>query len=441
MARPISFFTTAKDMPVDKKIEALVSRLIIVKPDEFKSLAWSFLYFFALLAGYFIIRPVREAMGIMGGVQNLPWLFSGTFIAMLLLSPIFAWAVSRFPKRVFLPGVYIFFILNLVGFWGLLSFGETRVWGARAFFIWTSTFNLFVVSVFWSFMVDIFTKAQAKRLFGFIAAGGTLGTIAGAGLTATLAEITGEQNLLLVSALFLAFAMFCIHQLLPHAGRARPNKVIGGHFYAGFRDIIKNPYLLNICLFFVLFTLTATFLYFQQAEIISKVFETSAERTRIFAIMDLSVSILTVLTQTLVTPRFVKRFGIRPTVMFLPVVTMLGFVLFAFFPTLAMLVLFQVIRRASDYAITRPGREMLFSIVSEEQKYKAKNVIDTVVYRGGDAASGWIYAAIASGLGLGVPAIAAIAAPIAGVWAGLGWLLGRTYDRNKDEGEPDHEKT
>ncbi len=404
-----------------------------VKPEEVGILLWSFLYFFSLLAAYFILRPVRENMGLIGGIENLPWLFTGTFSAMLLLSPIYAWLASRFPKRVFLPVVYGFFILNIFLFWVLFSLPDTLVYAARAFFIWISVFNLFVVSVFWSFMVNIFSKGQGKRLFGIISAGGTLGTFAGSGVTVTLAEWIGANNLLLVSMTFLFLALVSILKLLPLARvqtakrKLAFSEVVGGGFYSGFRDTFTNPYLLGISLFIGFFSLTSTVLYFQQAEIVSNLFETSEDRTQVFALINLLVSSLTIFTQVFVTGRFVRKFGVTSALVFLPVITLIGFILFSYLPTLAVLVGFQALRRTSNFAISRPAREMLFSIVTEDQKYKAKNVIDTVVYRGSDALSGWIYSGLATGLGLGIPAIAAIAVPVAIIWIGLGWLLGGKY--------------
>lgn len=409
------------------------SQLFALAPGEGRQVFWSFLYFFSLLASYYILRPVREEMGIVGGVENLPWLFTGTFAAMMAASPLFALMVAKFPKRIFLPAVYVFFILNILTFWVLLSYDGLAAAASRAFFIWTSVYNLFVVSVFWSFMVDLFSKPQAKRLFGMIAAGGTLGTIAGSGVTLSALEIVETRHLLLFSAGLLALALVCIMKLLreKRANADTPldhtDTPMGGAFYAGFKGLFTNPYLMGIGLFIALYSLTSTFLYFQQADIVSNAFDGSADRTRVFAFINLSVSVLTVVIQMLLTGRFVRRFGVGTALLVLPLVSLAGFLLFSLAPVLGALVAFQIANRTSNFAFTRPAREMLFSVLSEEQKYKAKNVIDTVVYRGSDAFSGWLYAALSTGLGLGLSALAVIAGGVALLWAALAWRLGRAF--------------
>ncbi|HXV73552.1 MAG TPA: hypothetical protein VD713_02360, partial [Sphingomonadales bacterium] len=327
-----------------------------------------------------------------------------------------------------------FFAFSLVVFWVLLANDAARAVSAKAFFIWSSVFNLFVVSVFWSVMVDHFTPEQAKRLFGAIAAGGTLGTLAGSGATAGLAEALGEANLLLASAALLVISIACISGLLKlekgrnaEKGLALPGP-IGGSFYAGLKDILTTPFLSGIAGFYLLFTLTSTFLYFLQADIVSTAFTSSAERMRVFAVMDFSVSALTVAIQLFLTARIIRRIGVAGAMVFLPLVTVAAFALLALFPVLAILIAIQVVRRAANFAITQPGREALFTLLSREQKYKAKNAIDTVVYRGGDAASGWVFAFLSQTLGLAMPAIAAIAIPVSIAWGALSFALGRKAD-------------
>ncbi len=422
-------------------VHACLRRAIDVEAKEVAALLWAFAYFFAIMCAYFILRPLRDDMAIAGGVHALPWLFTGTFVAMLCVVPFFGALVSRFPRRKFIPIVYWFFIANLLVFWALLQSGVGTIYVARAFFIWTSVFNLFIVSVFWSFMVDLFREQQGRRLFGFIAAGGTAGTLAGPLITLTAAAGTGTYNLLLVSVVFLVFAVSCVGQLLKSVDglNGRPaakipsapsnERGIDGGIFSGVTEIAKSPYLIGIGLFIALFTWTSTFLYFQQANIIANAFDNSLERTQVFAAINLAVSTLTILTQIFITGRFMKAFGVRTAVAFLPAVTMIGFALFALAPTLAMLIVFQVIRRASNFAITRPGREMLFTVVTKEQKYKSKNFIDTVVYRGGDAVSGWAFIGFSRGLGFDLSAIAVVCVPIAAGWMGLAWLLGNRQMR------------
>ena len=403
----------------------LLARAVDVRPEEIRALLWSFAYFFFLLSSYYVLRPLRDEMGIAGGVKQLPWLFTATFVAMALAVPLYGAIVARFSRWRFLPLVYRFFILNILIFFALLLAADDRTWVARGFFVWVSVFNLFVVSVFWSFMADLFREEQGRRLFGFIAAGGSLGALIGPAITIALAVPLGPVNLLLVSALLLELAVRCIRRLAGNATAATPREAaIGGGFLAGFGELARSPYLLGISLYIVLFTSLATLLYFEQAHIVAGAFDDPAARTRLFATIDLLVSILTILTQLFVTGRLMRRFGVGIALMFLPVVMLLGLLLLAAAPTVAVLVGFQAIRRASNFAISRPAREVLFTVVTREQKYKSKNVIDTLVYRGSDAASGWLFAGL-SGLGLGLSTIALMTAPFAALWAVLAYFLGR----------------
>jgi AAA family ATP:ADP antiporter len=416
---------------------AWLRRLVDVEPAEVKALLWSFAYFFCLLCSYYIVRPMRDEMGIAGGVENLQWLFAGTFLVMLAVVPLFGWVTSRYPRRQFLPYVYYFFIAQVLIFFVLFKSDITHAYVARAFFIWASVFNLFIVSVFWSFMADTFSSAQAKRLFGFIAAGGTGGAIMGPVLTAALAIHFGATNLLLISAIFLGLAVLCVKKLIawqqpsivqPNAGAnelpADEDKAMGGGLLAGLRLVLSSPYLLGICLLMLLFTTLATFLYFQQATIIRDNFVDSDQRTAVFAGMDFAVNALTITIQVFLTGRLVQFLGLGLALALTPVLLGVGFLILGFSPVLIVLVVVQVLRRAGNYAIMRPAREMLYTVVGKEEKYKAKNFIDTAVYRGGDAVSAWAYAGLTA-LGLGLSAIAFVAVPLAGIWAGVAYMLGR----------------
>ena len=429
--------------------------MLALKQGEAAALIWSFLYFFSLLCGYYIIRPMRDEMGIAGGVDKLQWLFSGTFAAMLAAVPLFGWITRRYAPRRFLIFVYGFFISNLLVFFVLFKSALTDVHVARIFFIWTSVFNLFIVSVFWSFMTDIFNTEQAKRLFGIIAAGGTAGALTGPVLTAVLVIRTGPTNLLLVSALFLTVAALCVQRLVAwrHAkdkkgdgsfGAGRGNAhdpgeadrfidsgndsakdaAIGGGVLAGIRLVFTSTYLSGICLMIFLFSSLATFLYFQQAHIIRDRFDDPAVRTALFAGIDFAVNALTLTLQLFLTGRIIDRLGLGRALALIPVLLGAGFLVMGFAPLLGVLVVVQVLRRAGNYAITRPGREMLYVVLTKEEKYKAKNFIDTVVYRGGDALSAWLYAALQS-IGLTLSAIAFLAVPMACLWAWVSYRLGR----------------
>jgi len=413
-----------------RALHGWLCRLLKLEPGEFAAVAWAFLYFFLLLASYYILRPLRDEMGIAGGLARLPWVFTGTFLAMLAAVPLFGFITTRLPRRHFLPLVYGFFILNLLMFYGAFQVDGWRVAAARAFFIWVSVFNLFVVSVFWSLMVDLFSGEQGKRLFGLIAAGGTAGAITGPLLTALLAAPLGPVNLLPVSALLLAGAVLCMTQLghwaerRPDATLRQNDQPLGGSIIAGLTLIARSPYLLGIALFMLLFTTLATFVYFEQAHIVAQSFTDSVGRTRFFALLDLAVNVLTVLTQILVTSRLLTRLGVTGSLALLPLISALGFALLALTPALTALAGFQVLRRAGEYAITRPARELLYTVVDRGTKYKAKNALDTVVYRGGDALAGWLFTGLKS-LGAGLAAIAWIAVPLALGWAGVAYWLGR----------------
>ena len=418
-------------------INLQLQRLVDVESGEQKAMLWAFCYFFVLLCSYYILRPMRDEMGVAGGVENLQWLFTGTFIAMLAMVPLFGWLTSRYPRATFLPMVYGFFIINLLMFYLLFSSDVADVWVARCFFIWVSVFNLFVVSVFWSFMTDIFSNRQARKLFGFIAAGGTAGALVGPALTATLVKPLGPENLMLASAVLLGCAMFCIRQLIrwriayddtDATISTSTGNPLGGSVLAGIRLVFQSPYLLGIALLMLLFTTLATFLYFQQAQIIRDTFSDPSERTAVFASIDLAVNLLTVLIQLFFTGRLVRWLGLPWTLALVPLLLALGFMALAVAPVLAVLAVVQIIRRAGNYAIMRPSREMLYVVLGQEEKYKAKNFIDTTVYRGGDAISAWIYTGLRS-LGLGLSGIAWIAVPLAGLWALLAYRLGREQTR------------
>lgn len=415
-----------------------LKRLMAVRPGELPAFFWSFSYFFALLCSYYIIRPMRDEMGIAGGVANLQWMFTGTFVVMLAAVPVFGWVTRRFAVRQFLPIVYIFFISHLLIFYVLFQYTDSGAYVARAFFIWASVFNLFIVSVFWSLMTDIFNNNQAKRLFGMIAAGGTAGALTGPVLTATLVLYWGPVNLLLLSAVFLVWTVLCIQRLIAwrasSSADASDNQypeddiALGGSVVAGIQLIVRSPYLIGICLLMLLFTTLSTFLYFQQATIVRINFDSPAQRTALFAAMDFSVNVLTLLLQVFLTGRIVKKIGLGWTLAAIPLLLTLGFLILGFTPALGVLVVVQVLRRAGNYAIMRPAREMLYVVLGKAEKYKAKNFIDTVVYRGGDAVSAWAFTGLQS-LGLGAAGISLLAVPLAGMWALLAYRLGQHQAR------------
>ncbi|MFH1604022.1 MAG: MFS transporter [Pseudomonadota bacterium] len=432
-------------------IHRWLQRVVAVRPGEGRALAWSFLYFFCLLAGYYVLRPLRDEMGIAGGVRNLQWLFTATFVVMLAAVPVFGALVARLPRRRFIPLVYHFFVVNIAIFWLLLTFDIAKVEVARVFFVWISVFNLFAVSVFWSFMADLFASEQGKRLFGFIAAGGSAGAMIGPAVTMGLAVPLGPVNLLVVAAALLELAVLCASRLesaaaqgapvaaeaehLSIAARAQPapaaqseSKALGGGWLAGIVLLLRSPYLGGIALWVALLSLAGTFLYFQQANIVAAASDDPAVRTRIFASIDLAIGILTILVQCFATGRLIARFGVGPAAALLPLVFGLGFLALTLAPALIVVIAFQAIQRTANFAVSNPAREVLFTVVQREEKYKAKNVIDIVVFRGADAASGWLFAAM-RGAGFELATISLATVPLAGVWLALALALGRVHER------------
>ena len=411
---------------------AFLGRLAQVRPGEAPVLGWAWLYIFSVLSSYYIMRPIRDQMGVAGGVNNLQWLFTGTLIGMLVLNIPYAFLVKTLPRTRFITVTYRFFAANILLFAIALHFAdaEQTIWIGRAFFIWISIFNLFVVSVFWALIVDTFNSEQGKRLFGFIAAGATIGAITGSSITATLARHVPTPFLLVGAIMLLEVAVFSVRHLsrLSEALNARPQEAagqpIGGGVLAGITHPFKSAYLANVSLFILLFAITATFLYFQQASLVRDNFHDRGAQTAFFAQIDLVVNVITLVVQLFFTGRIVGILGVGVTLAILPALTLLGFGALAALPAVSTLVVFQVLRRSSDYAIARPTREVLYTVVPREDRYKAKSFIDTVVYRGGDQVGAWAYALIAM-TGFGSALMAAIAIGLAAIWLINGLWLGR----------------
>ncbi len=389
------------------------------------------LYFFCLLSSYYLLRPVRDEMGIRGGVDQLQWLFTATFVAMLAAVPLFGWASSRWPRQRLVPAVYLFFIAMLLVFYLVLQ-GE-GAWGPRAFYVAISVYNLFVVSVFWSFMADLFNREQGKRLFGLIAAGGSAGAMLGPGMAALLAQWIGTEQLLPASAVLLGGALVCAWVLGRRASaEPRAGEALGGGIWEGVTLLIQQRRLQGIALFIWLYTTLATFVYFQQAHIVADAFTDSNDRTTTFALIDLGVNMLTLTLQLLVTGRLLTALGLGRSLALVPALLLLGFAGLAIAPVLGVLATVQIIRRAGNYGLTRPAREVLFTGVDRNARYKAKNFIDTVVYRGGDALAGWLFTGLKAA-GLGVSGTALVAIPITLGWAALGLWLGKTFEEEAHE--------
>ncbi len=415
-------------------------RLLKVRPGEWGPLLLSALYFFFVLSSYFMIRPIREtlAVGIFDGSDNLRLheLFQVTFLVMLAIVPLYGWLASHFPRRRFLPWVYVFFISNLLILAAVLGSDISNPLLARGFFTWVSVFNLFVVSVFWSFMADIFHSSQAKRLFGMIAAGGSAGAIVGPLLTAGLVRHIGLAGILLLSALLLSGALATLLVLIRRYRTRDDDKTqvseapMGGSIFAGLLLIARYPFLLGMTAFMLIGTFTGVMLYMAQAQAIADAAASQTDRAQLFASVDFIVNLATFLIQILLTARIVRWLGLALTLLILPLVVAAGFAALAVAPTLAMIVGSQVLRRAVLFGVANPASQMLYTVVGPQSKYKVKNFIDTVVYRGGDTLGSTSYHALSSqsGPALGVGAISGgIGVPLALIWALLAWWLGRRY--------------
>jgi AAA family ATP:ADP antiporter len=407
------------------------------RPEERFALRTSFLCHFLILTSYYVIRPIRDEMGVAGGVANLPWMFTATLLAMLAANGLFSAIVARFSRRRFIPLAYRFFVLNLFAFfllWKMASGSGWQIWVGRVFYVWTSVFNLFVVSVFWALMTDVFNTEQGKRLFGFVSVGGTLGAIVGASLTAWLVSRLGAATLLLISAGLLELAARCIGRFpaqtwvfegafLPRIAAERP---IGGMVWSGITHEFRSPYLLGISGYMLLYSITSTILYFQQADLAAHHFHGSAARTAFFAQLDLAVNVLTIFVQCFFTSQLLRRLGIGLTLAMPPVISVVGFAALGFSPLISVFVVFQTLRRAANFSVSRPAREVLFTVLSREDKYKAKSFLDTFIYRAGDQIGAWSYPVVAS-LGLGLAGTSFVASPLAAIWCILSFWLGKKH--------------
>jgi len=422
-------------------LHQLLRRVVDVHEDEVRAMLTSFVFFFCLLSSYFVLRPMRDAVAASSGVNQLSWLFAATLGVTLLCNPLFSALVVKFPIRRVIPISYQFFVANLLLFYAALTFISTGegstvdVWLGRVFFVWTTVFALFNTSIFWSLMADAFRSDQAKRMFGFIGVGGTLGSISGSAATAVLATTIGTKNLMLVSAVLLELGVIIVTRFPLNARvggepavrgrRGEPDKdVIGGSMWAGFTQVAKSPYLLGICAFLIFYTIGSTFLYFQQSDIVGREYVDRVARTAILAKLELAAQVLTVVTQVFFTGRIIRWFGLGLTLAWLPLLSIFGFGALGTIPTFYTLAVFTVLRRASNFALTNPAMEVLFTVVPREDKYKAKNIIETFVYRGGDQVGAWLYAGLVA-IGLSLAGVSFVAVPLAAIWLGLGLWLGR----------------
>jgi len=414
-------------------MKRIFSKIVDVKPDEIRALWLGFVFNFMVLGGYYVIRPIRDEIGASSGVENLPWMFTATLVAMLVANALFSALVAGMSRRKFIPIAYRFFIANLVIFSVLMRVltPAQQAWLGRTFFVWLSVANLFVVTVFWAFMTDLFSNEQGKRLFGFISIGGSLGAIIGGSITAWLVKPIGAANLLLVSGVMFEVAAQSVRFFPADFARGQQTSqdrraedaAIGGSLWSGITHIFRSPYLFGLFAFIIFYSTTSTWAYFQQSDLAGHGFADRAARTTFFANLDRSVNTLTLLGQLFLTGRLLKWLGVTPTLIIMPALSLIGFVFIGVSPLLAVLAVFQVLRRAATFAFMRPAREVLFTVLRREDKYKAKSVIDTFAYRVGDQLGAWSYRGL-NAFGFGLRGISFITIPIIAAWLALSVWLG-----------------
>jgi len=430
------------DTKMNKKQPNLLSRFMKtasqIESNELRSVLLAFALVFTLMAAWYILRPVRDAMASEWTDTEVSFLWNINFLVSVFAVAIYGFAVSKVKFKYLVPGVYGFFAASFVAFYFGVSGVEDRVLIDKIFYVWVSVFSLFHISVFWSFMSDLFTKEQSNRLFAFIAAGSSAGALIGPLIPALFADDLGTDTLMLIAAVVLIFPIGIVlylerlkvvdlHNEVVHADLSAAK--IGGNPFAGFKMFVTNPYLLAIGAFILLYTAIGSFVYFEQKNLLAQFIETRAERTEVLAMVDWVVNILTFAIGMFATGRIVERFGMAVTLSLVPFVIAAGLLVLAFAPLLTVVLVLQVVRRAGNYAITRPSREMLFTAVDRETRFKAKPVIDIAVYRGGDAVSSIAFAGLTDGVGLGLGAMAAVGAGIAALWGVVGRYLGRMFTR------------
>lgn len=414
-------------------LNRLFAKAVDVKPNELRALWLGFAFHFIILTAYYIVKPIRDSIAASNRLETLPWMFTATLVVMLFANAIFAAIVARMERRKFIPFAYAFFILILALFFALMRTGSPaqQVWTGRAFYVWVSVFNLFNTAIFWAFMTDLFTVEQGKRLYAFIAVGGTLGAIVGAYITKHLVRDIGQANLVAISAAM--FAIVCgLVRFFPNnfaeGTKVAPTREepIGGGVWSGITHMARSPYLFGLGVAILLYTTTSTWAYFQQTTLAGAALKTSADRTVFLSNLEIWVNTITLLIQIFLTGRLLKWFGVAFTLISLPFVSMLGFAAMAIAPSLMLLAIFQVTRRAAAYALMRPSREILFTVIKREDKYKVKSVTDTLGYRVGDQLGAWSYGGLGpNGLGLSLNAISWIAVPLTAGWCALSLWLAR----------------
>ena len=430
---------TSPTSQVSSPLGNVFKALAAVESYEVRAVVLSMLYFFLLFGSYSVVKPVRVAMGTVYGVSHLQELFTATFIVSFIFAPLYSTLASRLKLSTFLPWVYGFVAATILLSYALFVSGKYQDrWIAAGFYVWVSTFNMLIISVFWTFMSDIFSRTQAKRLFGFVAAGGTIGGILGPAIATFLATRIGNNNLLLISAAGFAVTAVLVRmlaaekqKLLAEGVEAQPTSLehrLKGNPLDGFRLLLQSRYLLLLAVFLLLMTWISTIVYFQLGDLITKAFPNREARTQAYGMIDLTVNSFAVLIQLFGTGRIIARFGVNTGLLLNPIIMVVAFLAIAFSPVLLVLCGVQIVRRVAEYAVAKPTREMLFTVVDQESRYKAKNVIDTVVYRFGDFSSAWVSAGI---LPYGMAGLAIFGAIVSGIWFPIAYQLGKLYERSR----------
>jgi ATP:ADP antiporter, AAA family len=415
----------------------LIALAVSVEPQETRALTLAFLCNFMLLGSYYILRPLRDTMATVFGVQELQNLFTGTFVVVLLCAPLFAWMTSRFRLTRAIPGVFWFLLSNLFIFYALFKTDPQNRWVAAAYFWWFSAINLILISVFWTLMADLFTAAQATRLFAFIAAGGEIGAIGGPIITKASAQAIGVDGLMLAAIGLFAIMILLVHLLVREKARLHAlggdiqrttlDHRLPGNALAGFKLLSRSPFLLGQAAFMVLMTWVATILYFLQTNLIAKAYSDAARRTVAFANVDLFVNICSAIILVFGLGRVLSRFGVTASLMLTPIIMAAACCGVIMAPTFFMVQTARALQRITQYAIARPSREVLFTVLDQQSKYKAKNVIDTVVYRFGDLTAAWMQAGLRAA-GLGLIGAVTLGIGVSAVWGFVAAALGRRYE-------------
>ena len=428
---------TANNNPIAN----FLNMLSMIKEREVKAVIFSFLFVVVLMTAYYILRPVRDAMASDWTDAEVSWLWTLNFFISTGIVALYGMAVSKFRFRLLVPTMYSIFAGSFVMFYLLGSISDDRILIDKAFYVWVSVFSLFNISVFWSFMSELFSKEQSGRLFGIIAVGASVGGLIGPSITAFFSVSIGTDNLMLIASMMLLIPIPIIFYLQSKATDLNNEKLdltptshpIGGNPIAGFKMLFSNPYLMSIALFIFLYTGISSFIYFELKNLLSDL--SRPERSAIWAQMDLAVNILSISIGLFATGRIVGKFGMPVTIAMVPVMVCIGLLILAISPLLGVVMILQIIRRAGNYGMTRPAREMLFTLVDRETRFKAKPVIDIVAYRGSDMLMAWLFTGLTQGLGLGLAAVAGVGAGIAALWSLVGIYLGRWFERDNSEND------